>query len=109
MLSSDSSLVVIGIVMCTDTHNDNCVHHWTLFVPPRVLFVVVPIYIAELAPKRQRGRMVNLITVWLAGGILVSYHIMQEFCQMYDRLYSLSNYRVVKFARVCNVSFGIWT
>ena len=36
-----------------------------------ILFMVIPVYIAELAPKKLRGKLVALISVNLTGGILV--------------------------------------
>lgn len=38
----------------------------------RVLFMVVPVYIAELSPKRIRGRLVSFTALALSGGTLVS-------------------------------------
>ncbi len=38
----------------------------------RMLFMVVPVYISELAPKSQRGRLVCFNILGLTGGLLVS-------------------------------------
>jgi len=40
-----------------------------------ILFMVVPVYIAEIAPSELRGRLVSSIGVTVTGGILLGYFV----------------------------------
>ena len=53
----------------------------------RVILMVVPVYIAELAPKKVRGRLVSFTAIGVTTGILV--------CTCIDR--SLANTCVFDF------------
>ena len=44
--------------------------HYTLNVYS-VLFTVVPVYIAEIAPKKLRGRLMSFNSIGLTTGLLV--------------------------------------
>ena len=44
--------------------------HYTLNVYS-VLYTVVPVYIAEIAPKKLRGRLISFNSVGLTAGLLV--------------------------------------
>ena len=38
---------------------------------PSTVYTVVPVYIAEIAPKKLRGRLISFISLGLTGGVLV--------------------------------------
>ena len=53
---------------------------WTLYTLNvySILFTVVPVYIAEIAPKKLRGRLMSFNSVGLTAGLLV--HKITFFC-----------------------------